>query len=482
MINDDKERGFSEAFLEIRDDLYSAGSGQHPLTQFVITTSQNLLDERDTYTRDSFINAIYDSLNLDGITLSREEFSVLVEEYREYLASLQTTHDSNARTAGQPDVHPDGQPEQKTTDESSIEMVTIAMSEVNLTSVVLNRDLFGITLGRTWTGLLDDEKNNTETLAKFFRELIVQEFVNHFRNLRKNLRNAPGEDGQNEELERQNEEIERQYKELVRHYKELMEDLREAERRGVASPSNPGNGGHLIPQQHGIGQAPPPVPRKKYIRPDEECQSLYEKSDRKSDGKRNFLLDDSLGGDLALEMLLLEFSQPAQGVEVNGAAGGFTGSGNMPALPSVGSNLDSSDMQGAAGGLENDDNDLFRTPEPEVPRFRQRISDAAGAGNIRDSSGFGGSGSAFSSLPIRRARTPEPEARRVSQRTGGAAGARDASYPVGFGGSGSAFSSLLRNGNSTPPSTPRMQPSSSKGKAPLSPSKESGNPPPSPGR
>ena len=63
MINDDKERGFSEAFLEIRDDLYSAGagSGQHPLTQFVITTSEDLLWD-DTETRRNFIYATYDSL------------------------------------------------------------------------------------------------------------------------------------------------------------------------------------------------------------------------------------------------------------------------------------------------------------------------------------------------------------------------------------------------------------------------------------
>ena len=99
---------------------------------------------------------------------------------------------------------------------------------------------------------------------------------------------------------------------------------------------------------------------------------------------------------------------------------------------------------------------------------------------------FGGSGSAFSSLPIRlRARTPETEVRSVRQRIGGAAGAGNEPDVLRFGGSGSASSSLLRNENLTPPSipplTPRMQPDSRKDKEPLSPSKGS-NPPPSPGR
>lgn len=528
MINDDKERGFSEAFLEIRDDLYSAGagSGQHPLTQFVITTSEDLLGERDTNTRNSFINAIYNSLNQEGGTLSSDEFCILVDGYREHLASRQASHDSNiysvSGAANAMSLH----------DHSEGSSVGAASNDVTSSSIVGGNSpddgLDGLThqVGAMSVSAVRQVFNSHELLQNILdvSELSNSEDDNRFRKfmsdrirlLRRKLSNGntATEFFLSPELFRNfleyihsgsmnyspqersdfNNNIKKFLRELImedlirqkrldgehidpesdslKGYKSLLEGLKESEEREVISPSNPGNKRHLIPQDSAQERRPPPVIRAVHLRD--------VRSNATSNGAAgNPQLDsqEAAGaGDASLHPppKRRRFAEPPP--IPNGAAGDSKRDSKEAAVDSAlikyllsqGSNsLVQPDVMPTTGGSAGAGN---------VPLS---LNGSAGAGDAPDVLGFGGSAPSSPSRMLR-ARTPE---RRVMPTTGGAAGAGDAPDVSGFG--GSAFSSLLRNENLTPPSTSpsirRMPLSSSKDKEPLSPSKRIGNPPHSPG-
>jgi len=100
MIDDiNKGAKKSAAFNDIYKELFSAGAGdsdQHPLTQFVIRTAEDLLWD-DTETRRNSIYVIYNSLltqDHERGTLSLDEFSNLVEGYITHLNSQQTSQDA----------------------------------------------------------------------------------------------------------------------------------------------------------------------------------------------------------------------------------------------------------------------------------------------------------------------------------------------------------------------------------------------------